>query len=352
MQRPAISIVTPSLNQGEFIEETIQSIIEQKDKNLEYIIIDGGSKDVSIDKIKQYENDIDYWVSEDDDGQSHAINKGIKKASGVYGTWINSDDLLIENGYKNIIEAINKWPDVDIFVGDHILYKNETIENNSRYYDDKFSLAHQLSIFPFIQPACFFRIRLFKYLGYLNENIHYVMDVDLFIRIILYGGKVKRIGKPISMLRIHNTAKTFYFSEDWEKEWDKVFCKLVRSICNDQNMIKKIKNLNIRSKKNDTYTVNIKLNQEEVSNTIKLFLIRRIELLFWAKRYKDMFRFICLFQKEFPQWNSIFIKKMKAKALLYKSSFLYYPFIFILIIKRIIIDPSLILSRPPSLFQP
>ncbi len=96
MQLPKISIITPSYNQGKFIEETILSVINQQYSNLEFIIIDGGSTDNTVDIIEKYSTQITYWVSEKDEGQSDAINKGFLKATGEIINWLNSDDYLQE----------------------------------------------------------------------------------------------------------------------------------------------------------------------------------------------------------------------------------------------------------------
>ena len=106
---PKISIVTPSFNQAEFIEETILSVLNQKYPNLEYIIIDGGSSDGTIDIIKKYEDKIAYWISEKDDGQSYAINKGLQRSTGEIISWLNSDDIFSNNALYTIASAFKKF---------------------------------------------------------------------------------------------------------------------------------------------------------------------------------------------------------------------------------------------------
>jgi len=110
---PLVSIITPNYNGSKYLEETIKSVINQEYKNIEYIIIDGKSNDKSIEIINRYKNNIDYFVSEEDNGIFHAVHKGIMKSNGEYILWINSDDILHKNAAKNIIEIFNKKPEID-----------------------------------------------------------------------------------------------------------------------------------------------------------------------------------------------------------------------------------------------
>ncbi|GAG62509.1 unnamed protein product [marine sediment metagenome] len=114
---PRISVITPSYNQGRFLEKTILSVLNQNYPNLEYIIIDGGSTDESINIIKKYENYIDYWVSEKDRGQADALNKGFKKATGDIIGWQNSDDIYLPSVFLKIAELFKQNPKIDIIYG-------------------------------------------------------------------------------------------------------------------------------------------------------------------------------------------------------------------------------------------
>ena len=149
---PKISIITPSVNQAEFVEETIRSVIMQGYPNLEYIIIDGGSTDGSVDIIKKYEENLTYWVSKSDQGQAHAINKGFTKISGDIFGWINSDDMLLP-GSLSIIGKYHKSHEDKILLGDVINYyqvqnkskkirqKNVSLEGMLNPFQDKNKLA-------------------------------------------------------------------------------------------------------------------------------------------------------------------------------------------------------------------
>ena len=117
---PRITIITPSLNQGEFLEDTIHSILNQNYPNLEYFIVDGGSTDNSVDIIKKYEHRINWWVSEPDRGQSHAINKGLVRATGDIINWINSDDLLFPGALQRVASCYQRhYGKVHLMVGEN-----------------------------------------------------------------------------------------------------------------------------------------------------------------------------------------------------------------------------------------
>ena len=113
-----VSIITPSYNQGEYLEETIQSVLNQTYSSIEYIVIDGGSTDNSVDIIRKYEERITFWCSEKDNGQADAINKGLKLATGDLVCWINSDDILYPNFTENFVNHFVAHPNVDFLYGD------------------------------------------------------------------------------------------------------------------------------------------------------------------------------------------------------------------------------------------
>ena len=124
---PKLSIITPSLNQGKFLEETIPSVLNQNYPNLEYVIIDGGSTDNSVAIIKRYEKHLTYWISEQDNGQADAINKGFEKTTGDIINWINSDDLLAADSLNSLTKEIRKNPNADFYFGDYLI-----IDKNGR----------------------------------------------------------------------------------------------------------------------------------------------------------------------------------------------------------------------------
>ncbi|MDV7187442.1 glycosyltransferase family 2 protein [Lutibacter sp. TH_r2] len=206
---PKISIVTPSYNQGKFIEKTIQSVLDQDYPNFEYIIIDGGSTDETVEIIKKYQNKLHYWVSEKDNGQSDAINKGFLKATGDIYYWINSDDYLLPNTFKTIGEYT--WgKEIGAVVGiGHIININDTVVYTPEYYNPitTKSLFKWSNKKDFMQPACFFTKQAWEQCGPLNESLFFCMDVDLWIK-ISKTFKLDRIEQSFAHAYTHPTAKT------------------------------------------------------------------------------------------------------------------------------------------------
>lgn len=206
---PKISIVTPSFNQGVYLEKTIRSVLLQGYPNLEYIIIDGGSTDQSVDIIKKYESLIDFWVSEKDRGQSHAINKGLKKATGELFGWLNSDDYYLPGVLFKFAKAYLESPSSGAFYGQghkvdvngNIIYtpvlKTINYENLFKWCED----------YNFMQPSCLFTKNSWINCGPLDENIHIALDVDFWIRIAKHYPFVK-IDESLSFATTHPNAKT------------------------------------------------------------------------------------------------------------------------------------------------
>jgi glycosyltransferase involved in cell wall biosynthesis len=189
MSYPKISIVTPSFNQGEFIEETILSVIGQKYPNLEYIIIDGGSSDNSVDIIKKYEKFITYWVSEPDTGHANALNKGFAMATGEIMAWINSDDKYFEWTFKTIAETYTKFSDIEWTVGLHSNFDRRGVlmagkENVRAIYRNMYSyIFGDLHI---QQESVFWRRSLWERCGSrISEDVHLMVDTELWCRFFL-----------------------------------------------------------------------------------------------------------------------------------------------------------------------
>lgn len=178
---PAISIVTPNYNQGQFIEETIRSVLLQGYPNLEYIIVDGGSTDESIEVISKYQMWFAYWVSEKDRGQAHAVNKGLRKSQGEIIAYLNSDDTYLSGTVQQAVGFFVEHKGVDIIYGDCAVLneKNHTV---SKWHSEDFDLFALLCQNFIYQPTVFMRRRVLDLVGYFDEGLSYAMDLDYWYR--------------------------------------------------------------------------------------------------------------------------------------------------------------------------
>lgn len=218
---PKISIVTPSLNQGKYIEQTILSIISQGYPNLEYIIIDGGSTDNTVEIIKQYEQDITYWISEPDNGQSDAINKGLAKCTGDIFNWINSDDYLEKNTLFVIAEYFKTNPAVDIVCGFCSLFNEDASTQAFTHRTEIFTTLEETLVKQRInQPASFYKLKIINQLGGLNNDFHFIMDLDVWFRYLAANGqkKILLINELLAHFRIHTHSKTVQLQEKFREE--------------------------------------------------------------------------------------------------------------------------------------
>ncbi len=222
-----ISVVTPSYNQGHFINETLDSVISQHYSDLDLIVIDGGSTDASVDTIKKYDKHISYWISEPDRGQSHAINKGFEKCSGEIVAWLNSDDLYSPNTLNRVREVFSAHPELDFIHAESVLF-NDKGDLPSRSFNPAFYSAQLLGGLPTPQPSFFFKKELLDKVGPLNENLHYGMDYDFFLRIAL-AGNGRFYPEYWSKYRIHADSKTETSQLKFASDWNAVFCGLFKS---------------------------------------------------------------------------------------------------------------------------
>jgi len=206
---PKISIVTPSFNQGDYIEKTIRSVLLQGYPNLEYIIIDGGSADQTVEVIKKYEPWINFWVSEKDNGQSHAINKGLAKTSGELLGWLNSDDYYLPGALFKVAMAYLEDTSVGAVYGQgHIVDTAGAIIHTPKLVQvTKASLFEWSFDNDFMQPSCLFTRKAWQESGSIDESLYFSFDVEYWIRI---AGKFtfKRISDVLSISLSHPHAKT------------------------------------------------------------------------------------------------------------------------------------------------
>jgi len=180
--KPLVSIITPSYNQGNFLEATIQSVIRQDYPALEYIIVDGASTDDSLDIIRKYEDKLAWWVSEPDQGQADAINKGFRKASGEIIAWLNSDDLYLPGAISSAVELFHENPTAGVIYGDAVSADaNGRLLNELRFNNWETRDFLQFNII--CQPAVFMKRSIVEKVGYLDSSYHFFLDHQLWIRL-------------------------------------------------------------------------------------------------------------------------------------------------------------------------
>lgn len=217
---PKLSIITPSFNQAQFLEETILSVLQQDYPALEFIIIDGGSTDGSQDVIRKYEDKISFWVSEKDRGQAHALNKGLAHATGEILAYLNSDDLYLPGAFARVIQFFNEHPDCDWLCGDTLMFgegrADEVIEARV-----PLSAAHALSwAYTAPQPGMFWKRELLSE-GF-DERWRYCFDHELYVRLLLAGHKCEHLPATLAAYRLHSSSKTVAEGNLFDREFDEI----------------------------------------------------------------------------------------------------------------------------------
>lgn len=199
-----VSIITPSFNQASYLEQTIRSVFEQDYPHIEYIVIDGGSTDHSVEIIKKYESKLAYWVSEKDKGQADAINKGFARASGDILAWLNSDDYYLPGAVSAAVKAFEENPDVMLAYGNMLAVDKHGKTFNTLHYK-QLTLSDLLCFQIIGQPSVFIRRSALDDLS-LDTSYHFFLDHHLWIRIALRG-KILHVPQTWSAARFHSEAK-------------------------------------------------------------------------------------------------------------------------------------------------
>jgi glycosyltransferase involved in cell wall biosynthesis len=209
--RPRLTVITPSFNQGAFIERTIRSVLDQGYEPLEYLIVDGGSTDETLDVIRRYEDRIAWWVSEPDEGQTDALNKGLRRATGDIVAYINSDDYYLDGAFEHVLSAFEQQPEARWVVGACRFVNADGSLRNVWTPELPRQRRHWWMLGPWgvPQPSSFWRRELFAELGPFREDMHYVFDTEHGLRLAYAGYLPGLVDEELAVRVIHEDAKSW-----------------------------------------------------------------------------------------------------------------------------------------------
>ena len=213
---PLVSIITPSYNQVEFLEDTIKSVLAQDYPSIEYLIVDGGSTDGSVDTIKEYSSHLAWWVSETDEGQASAINKGMSKAKGEIVAWLNSDDIYLPGAVGQAVEAFQAEQQLGMVYGNALTIDSDGRPIKELIFPD-WELQDLIGFRIICQPAVFMDRSLYERVAGLDQNYHFMLDHHLWIRIASQK-PIKHIPDLWAAARHHEAAKNVSQAADFGRE--------------------------------------------------------------------------------------------------------------------------------------
>ena len=203
--KPLVSVVTPSYNQADFLEDTIKSVLAQDYPAIEYLIVDGGSTDGSVDIIHKYKSDLVWWISEPDEGQASAINKGMAKAQGEIVAWLNSDDLYLPGAVSQAVAEFQSHPQLGLVFGNAVTIDADGCPIKELIFPD-WQLEDLIGFRIICQPAGFMARELYEQVAGLDLNYHYMLDHHLWIRIASLA-PIQHIPFMLAAARHHEAAK-------------------------------------------------------------------------------------------------------------------------------------------------
>lgn len=222
---PTISIVTPSYNQGDYLEQTMKSVLDQQYPHFEYIVMDGGSTDNSVEIIKQYASQLTYWESHPDKGQTDAISRGFLKATGDILYYLNSDDILLPGALELVGQWFMSHPNEHwvtggmFFIGSNNDLIRQRLDRTYYLWGDSVSFQQlkSIGVTSFGQQSTFWRRDAYFEVGELNKNLHFCFDFDLFLK-LSKKSKSGHIPSFLSSFRIHPQSKTMTIEDIRLKE--------------------------------------------------------------------------------------------------------------------------------------
>lgn len=320
----SISVITPSFNQGSFLEETIQSVAAQNYPLLEHLVIDGGSSDQSVQILQKYNVQLTYWVSEPDRGQSHAINKGLQRATGQIVMWLNSDDVLLPGALARISEIFSAQPGVDFIHGKSVLFgdvsKELTLGEGLSEMESRY-----LATIPFPQPSSFFRKSLSDMLGPLNEELDYGMDYEYLVRAVLTGTKPFAVNEFFSKYRLHANSKT-KDKIQFSIEWSGVFSKMLRSVGNADDLIQQMQAAGVYHEGDDRFPVTFFPDKITLQQALLFHLQTQANYYYSALDFNKTRPILQTIRRISPD----FYRSQKLQTLNFKSRYLPKPLITLL----------------------
>ncbi len=229
-ETPRISVVVPSYNQGEYLEETLLSILSQGYPDLELIVMDGGSTDDSVAIIRRYQEQIAFWRSHKDGGQSAAISEGFARATGEILAWLNSDDCYEPGTLARIAEVFRRRPEVVLVYGDYFVVRESGQKVLKRKVSCDFKvMAHAYLMIP--QPSAFWTRAAYEAVGGLDVTLRYVMDYDFFLKMAksYRADRIVHVREPLSAFRLHQGSKSVSEMADFKPETRQVVRRHVGS---------------------------------------------------------------------------------------------------------------------------
>jgi glycosyltransferase involved in cell wall biosynthesis len=218
---PRVTVVTPSFNQGIFLEETIRSVLLQGYPDLEYIVMDGGSTDSSVEIIKKYEKHLAYWTSQKDSGAADAIRQGFERATGTILAYLNSDDVYLPGAIHHLVRRL-QTTGVDAVYGNTYWIDEETRVLAERRQTSFSRLAYLYGSGDLQQPSTFWTSAIYKAVGGMDPSFHCAFDTDLFARLVAKGGKFSHIRRFVACARVQRAQKTELLFDTCKRETDRI----------------------------------------------------------------------------------------------------------------------------------